>query len=156
MLSDLQHRYTGDTLLLLTKAAFLDPRLKTLSFLTQGEKEQLTTEVQAEATTIAESMEKSSETAASLESLDDPAPKRGKGEHKLLELIGDIVQPTEEQQRTITPFQKAKAEVARYSGELLIQKNPLCWWKENTFRYPILWPENIWLFLPPQFLRESI
>ena len=138
MLSDLQHRYTGDTLLLLTKAAFLDPRLKTLSFLTQGEKEQLTTEVEAEATTIAESMEKSSETAASLESLDEPAPKRAKGEHKLLELIGDIVQPTEEQQRTITPFQKAKAEVARYSGELLIQKNPLCWWKENAFRYPIL------------------
>ena len=98
MLSDLQHRYTGDTLLLLTKAAFLDPRLKTLSFLTQGEKEQLTTEVEAEATTIAESMEKSSETAASLESLDEPAPKRAKGEHKLLELIGDTVQPTEEQQ----------------------------------------------------------
>ena len=35
MLLNLEHRYVGDILLLITKATFLDPRLKTLAFLTQ-------------------------------------------------------------------------------------------------------------------------
>ena len=133
MLSDPQHCYKGGTLL--TKAAFLDSWLKTLSFLTQGEKEQLTTEVETEATTIGESLKESLEIAASL---DKPTAKWARGEHKRLDLYGDIVQPTEEQEQTITPYNKAWAEVACYSGELFTHKNPLCWWKETAFCYPIL------------------
>ena len=135
MLLNLQHRYVGDILLLITKAAFLDPRLKTLAFLTQEEKDELTQLIEAEATTIAESIEESSGTTAGL---DEPATKRAKGEHNLLELIGDIVHSTEEELQTITPSQKARVEVVRYTGELPTQINPLCWWKDNAFRYPIL------------------
>ena len=135
MLLNLEHRYVGDILLLITKAVFLDPRLKTLAFLTQEEKDELTQLIEAEATTIAESIEESSGTTAGL---DEPATKRAKGEHNLLELIGDIVHSTEEEEQTITPSQKARVEVVRYTGELPTQINPLCWWKDNAFWYPIL------------------
>ena len=36
LLLNLEHRHVGDILLLITKAAFLDPRLKTLAFLTEA------------------------------------------------------------------------------------------------------------------------
>lgn len=45
---------------------------------------------------------------------------------------------TEDQHLTITPFQKARVEVNRYNGETATELNPLCWWKENSHRYPIL------------------
>ena len=93
--------------LLLTKATFLDPRLKTLSFFSQGEIEDFITNMESEGTNIAESVEENSETAASLI---EPAAKHAKGEHKLLDLIGDTLtaQPTGEQPQIITPFRKPK------------------------------------------------
>ena len=37
----------------------------------------------------------------------------------------------------ITSIQKARAEVARYSDEPSTQEDPLTWWKNNAFRYPL-------------------
>ena len=34
--------------------------------------------------------------------------------------------------------EKAKAELARYIGEAITDKNLLLWWKENSARYPTL------------------
>ena len=64
MHSDLQQHYTGELLLLLSKAAFLDPRLKALSFLSPVEKEELRAVIEAEAAAVSESIEDSQETPA--------------------------------------------------------------------------------------------
>ena len=130
MHSNLQHRYTGELLLLLSKAAFLDPRLKALSFLSPEEKEELKAAIEAEVAAVSESIE---ETPGK-----PPPEKRAKGEHRLLELLDDILQPSEDEQLTITPLQKARAEVTRYSDEPSTQENPLQWWKSNAFRFPHL------------------
>ena len=56
-----------------------------------------------------------------------------------MKLLGDVVQgSTEDQHLTITPFQKANLEISRCNGEATTELNPLCWWKENLHRYPIL------------------
>ena len=49
MHTNLKARYTGELLLMLSKAAFLDPRLKALSFLSLEEKEELKAAVETEA-----------------------------------------------------------------------------------------------------------
>ena len=56
MRSDLQTVTVDDALLFLTKAAFLDPRFRLLSFLDPSEREDVTSQVKEEATTLAESV----------------------------------------------------------------------------------------------------
>ena len=140
MYADLEQRYTGELLLLLSKAAFLDPRLKALSFLSTVEKEELRVAIETEATAVAEGMcSETRNNSDTPEGTTTPPPvKRAKGEHKLLELLDDIVQPTEDQQLTFTHLQKARTEVTRYVDEPFTQDSPLEWWKRNAFRYPIL------------------
>ena len=137
MRSDLQNRYVDDALVFLTKAAFLDPRFRMLGFLDSSEREDVISRLKEEAITLAESV------IVQDESDDVPQTSRGiqriKGEHKLMELLGDVVQgSTEDQHLTITPFQKASLEISRYNGEATTELNPLSWWKENLHRYPIL------------------
>lgn len=58
------------------------------------------------------------------------------------------LQPTEDEQLTIIHFQKAHAEVTRYSDQPSTQENPLhC---SNAFRLPILIHvvESTWLYVP--------
>jgi len=66
MHSDLKQRYTREMLLLLSKAAFLDPRLKvkSLSFLSPLEKEKLRAAIEEEAAAVSESIESSQEAPA--------------------------------------------------------------------------------------------
>ena len=63
MRTNLSTRYSDDLLLLLSKAAFLDPRLKTLPFLSSTETEELYKYIQK----------------STLEG--PPATKKAKGEH---------------------------------------------------------------------------
>ena len=44
--------------------------------------------------------------------LSPPPSKKSKGVHKLLEFLGDIINP-EDQEVTLTAFQKARIEVKR-------------------------------------------
>lgn len=132
--SDLQNRYVDDSLAFLTKAAFLDPRFRMLGFLDLSEREDVISQVQEEATTLAESVSEFDDMPQT-----SSGTQQTKGEHKLMKLLGDVVQGnTEDQHLTITPFQKARVEVNRYNGETATELNPLCWWKENSHRYPIL------------------
>ena len=134
MYDNLKPRYTGELLLMLSKAAFLDPRIKLLSFLSQDEKEELKIAIETEATTVSESTTQATLVPAPVV---PPPPKKAKGEHMLLDLLGDVLQPTDEP-LLITATQKARAEVARYCDEPSTQENPLKWWRANAFRYPIL------------------
>ena len=140
MLADLQVRYTGELLLLLSKAAFLDPRLKSLAFLSSSEKEKVTTAVQDEAIHLADLGPVESTVGDSGESSQPPAAKKAKGEHQLFEILDDIINPksTEDEGLTITGYQKACAEMSMYSSEPATTENPLLWWKANSFRYPLL------------------
>ena len=54
-----------------------------------------------------------------------------------MELVEDVVNPTLDQDTT-SVGEKAKAELARYIGEVITDKNPLLWWKENSAHYPTL------------------
>lgn len=133
LFADLEKRFS-DRLLLLSKAAFLDPRLKELSFLTASEKKEVTTSIQEEGTELADDDELN--TTASCQ----PAPaKKAKGEQSLFEIIEEVIHPatTENEKVALTGYQKASAELSMYSSELAVNKNPLLWWKENSFRYPI-------------------
>ena len=56
ILSDLQHRYIGETLLFLSKATFLDPKFKMLNFITTDEREAVVKEIKEEATAATESI----------------------------------------------------------------------------------------------------
>lgn len=84
--SDLQQRYTGELLHLLSKAAFLDPRLKALSFLSPLEKDELRAAIQEEVAAVVEPSQSTEDASA-----EPPPVKRAKGEHKLLELIDDVI-----------------------------------------------------------------
>ena len=66
MHSDLQQHYTGEMLLLLSKAAFLDLRLKVkaLSFLSPLKKEELRAAIEEKAAAVSESIESSQEAPA--------------------------------------------------------------------------------------------
>ena len=126
MLADLRTRYPDDLLQLLSKAAFLDPRLKALPL---SELKEVTQSIESDAMLLAE-----------VPSELEPAAKKKKGEHKLFEIIDDIINSdkVDDQQPVITNLQKAHAEIVRYSSEPITSNNPLAWWSTNSFRYPVL------------------
>ena len=50
-----------------------------------------------------------------------------------MKLLGDVVQGSiEDQNLTITSFQKAGLEVSGYNREAATKFNPLPWWKEHA------------------------
>ena len=124
---DLKDRYTSETLDILNKATFLDPRFKGLNFLEQAPKDEilriiaeecgLTTEVNRE---------------------EESPLKKSCGEHKLLELLEEVVQPTMVSHQELTIEDKVQREIRKYIAEDKTSENPLTWWKVNGFRYPIL------------------
>ena len=75
------------------------------------------------------------------EKVKPPLSKKSEGEHKLLEFLGDVINP-EDQDVTITAYQKAHSEVKQYHEVTLTKEEtdegPLAWWKHNAVRYPIL------------------
>ena len=72
--------------------------------------------------------------------LSPPPSKKSKGEHKLLEFLGDIINP-EDQEVTLTAYQKACIEVKRYQDATVTMEEthegPLSP-KYNAVRFPVL------------------
>ena len=132
MLADLGTRYPEDLLLLLSKAAFLDPRLKALPFLSSSELKEVTESIEYDAMHYTGSTEVPSES--------EPPAKKKKGEHQLFQIIDDIMNSDmiDDQQPVIMNHQKAHAEVSQYSSEPSTTNDPLEWWRANSFRYPLL------------------
>ena len=87
-----------------------------LGFLDSSEREDVISQVKEEAITLAESVivqDESDDVSQTSSGI-----KQTKGEHKLMELLGDIVQgSTEDQLLTITPFQKTSLEISRHNGQ---------------------------------------
>ena len=68
----------------------------------------------------------------------EPPLKKSRGEHKLLELLEEVVQPTMVSHQELTIEDKVQREIQKYIAEDKTSENPLTWWKVNGFRYPIL------------------
>lgn len=67
-----------------------------------------------------------------------PVPKRHHGEHKLLELLTDLVQPDPDKQLNLSAKKHADAEVAKYNGEETKADNPSSWWKLTSADFQML------------------
>ena len=96
--SDLQNHYVDDALVFLTKAMFLtkaallDPRFKMLGFLDLSGRDVIS-QVKEEAIALAKSVMVQDE---SDNAQTNSSTKLTKGEHKLLKLLGDVVQGSTE------------------------------------------------------------
>ena len=80
VLSDLQHRYVE--YFYITKAAFLDPRFKMLSFINTNNREEVVKEIKEEAVELAKSMAAEDNTNSTLSN--QGVVKQLKGENKLI------------------------------------------------------------------------
>ena len=117
---------------LLNKATFLDPRFKSLLFLSESERFHTITNIELEVSDIYSNF--SQEATQSHE----PPPKKKKEEYKLLKLIDDVINPSTETLSNLSATERAKAETSRYVAESTVQEDPLVFWKTNSERYPSL------------------
>ena len=118
--------------------------MKNLSYLSETQREELIEAIYDEAETTIEGETEvldSEKDRCNDKDVHPPPSKKSKGEHKLLEFLGDIINP-EDQQMTITAYQKSRSEVKRYQDAALTKEEtnegPLVWWKNNAIRYPVL------------------
>ena len=93
MSDNLSNHYTGPILDLLTKACFLDPRLKLPAFMSQNEKDELISDIESE---LEEKKHSTMDTHQSVSHTSETAhASRGRkiprGENLLLSLVSDIV-----------------------------------------------------------------
>ena len=87
ILEDLKVRYTGEKLELLTKATLLDSRFKNLKFL-----------VEYDCKLAIDDLKMDFYLVHGMKRRTPDEPKRPKGQHKLLEFIGEIMKSTLEQE----------------------------------------------------------
>ncbi|XP_065899204.1 E3 SUMO-protein ligase ZBED1-like [Dysidea avara] len=121
--------------------------MKSLPYLSETKRDEVKSAICDEAEAIIESGVDLSDSAHldDVAERDKPPPskksKKSKGEYKLMEFIGDIIDP-DDQEQTITAYQKANSEVKRYQDAAVTtdekEEHPLTWWKYNAVRYPIL------------------
>ena len=143
MRCNFHQRYTGSTLMLLNKAAFLDPRFKALPFLSDKDRQIITSFVEVEGVKVALSSSASSTDCSTdpIEADDSdqlPLSKRcrvSKAEKTLLHFVDDIVKTNK---LTQCPAEKARTEVRRYIDEEASSESPLQWWSTSYTRYPYL------------------
>ena len=126
MHTNLSHRYTGSILMLLNVAAFMDPRFKALSFLSDESRLNVIASVEAEAevvmlaintSTVHESESATSTEVETTEEPDLPLSKKckvSKAEKRLLCFVDDIVKS---KNQVVNPAEKARAEVSKYTEE---------------------------------------
>lgn len=164
--ADLQGRYDNNLNILL-KATALDPRFKTLPHLSDEERfnvyNSLVTELshhqpklriktepgasQSVATPSLPSLpQEASHATPALPSLkedsDTPSPKKPKLEKSesnvLSDLLGDVFVTKVEE--PVSLLQRANAEVQSYKElpAISLASDPLLWWKENLYKFPLL------------------
>ena len=111
MLTDLKIWLSHSIMLQLCKAAFLDPQLKELPFLSYSERNEIAQSIEQEAIDLAESVTDEAPPPTD----EPPTAKKRKGEHELFKIINSIMnpEPGEDQCLTITNLQKARAEESR-------------------------------------------
>ena len=138
MKENLHGHYTDTVLDLLNKAAYLDPRFKSLTFLTDSKKLRVEDHIIAEAADCCiPQMENITSSKSTF-----------RGERKLLHILEDVVQPqasSKDPSDVPDNDEKARREVALYGtdvhnleGDEWDNLNPLQWWTNSAMRYPRL------------------
>lgn len=136
--ADLENRYTNPEVQeLLNKACFLDPRFKSLSFLSEEEKDQILLTIEEEAASIKDSTSDKACENHPCHSKDGPVRKKPKNNSKLLSLLEDVIDKPAIVD--ISPRETANKEIHKY---LCIDanptENPTKWWKSYCTQLPLV------------------
>ena len=115
---------------ILDKACFLDPQFKSLTFLTQQERDSIVHQIEEEASFIAVELDESS---------DEPSPKKSKT-GGLMHLLSDVLENETSEDSPVTLAERTRKEVAKYIAlePPIEDQHPLQWWKDNQKRLPLL------------------
>ena len=132
MKQNLTYRYQGTTTEFLNKACFLDPRFRSLPFLSSDEKEVVYDKIFDEMIEIISSCSSSEESQDATEHSghEEPPPKKS----RLLDLLGDVIQHSDTSKSD--PKALAKQELDRFKSEEPVSEDPLKWWNGNKSRFP--------------------
>ena len=144
VLEKLQGYYTNPvTAKLLNKACFLDPRFRTLPFLSAGEKEVIMNAVQDEAQELVD-LEKRAEP----EGPEPPTSKKPRNTHEgLMTLLSDVMGQAEAPRSPVDPEEKERREVQKYALLDAVMGTLLTGGETNkSFRFFQLQPKNIFVF----------
>ena len=118
---------------MLTKACFLDPRFKNLKLLSESSRKEVIDDLKLDVILIHPIDSNRAST-----SLEEPLPKKSKGEHKVLEFIGEMAGSSEEIESYLPLEEQLDTEICRYKGEEHTDMSPLLWWNNFKGRYPLL------------------
>ena len=143
MHTNLSHRYTGSILMLLNIAAFMDPRFKALSFLSDDSRLNVMASVEAEVVKLAINTSTSnhdtnksdlstSKQVETTEEPDLPLSKKCKVSKAEKRFVNDILKP---KNQMANPVEKARAEIRKHTDEEISCETPLHWWKINSYIY---------------------
>ena len=129
VLTDLKSRYNDVAVeTLLNAACFLDPRFKSLSFLTEEQRESTKAIIEIEAQEIASTTQQANE---------PPEKRRCQEKKDLMSLLEDVVDVSAED-TTLYGEGEAKKEIQKYMFLDATTDNPLKWWLENEKHFPLL------------------
>ena len=135
--SDLENHYCDPHhMMLLNKACFLDPRFKSLSFLSEEDRKGVLLSVEKEAAHIQTEMVSSKEENAA----DGPGPsmKKAKQESKFLSLLADVLD-NDTTYADISPQEAANKEIQKFLCiDANQEENPTRWWKSYCTQLPLL------------------
>ena len=139
--SDLEDRYSDPHLMmLLNKACFLDPRFKSLSFLSDEDRKSVLLSVEEEAAhTKTEMVSSKGENPDMSAGGPGPSMKKAKQESKFLSLLEDVLDKLDTTHAGISPQEAANKEIQRYLCiDANRKENPTKWWKNYCTQLPLL------------------
>ena len=130
LLTDLQERYTGEILLFLTKATFLDPHFKGLKFLSREDRDEVISCLKEDVALVDDDVNPTESES------EQPLPQRYKGERKLMHILEGIGDTNDEED--LPPKEdRLNIEISRYKGEQPTFESPIEWWGKNQTRYSL-------------------
>ena len=119
LLTDLQGRYTGETLQFLTKATILDPRFKSLKFIPRDSRTNVVSDLQQDIDLV------HNVTDVPEESGEQPTAKKPKGEKKLMHILEEIVELNDDDCDLPPKDERLSIEISIYLGEEPTVKSPM-------------------------------
>ena len=140
---DLSERYQNlDVLEFMNKAAFLDPRFKSLAHLSTSTVEDVVMSLQRDIVHLleAESVDQSGESTTN-DTNEEPPPQKKKKLHPLKRLLGEKFGGSSAAgSGSVSSEDQAQAELARYKAEPQspLDHCPLQWWRDHQTIYPLL------------------
>ncbi|XP_065918736.1 E3 SUMO-protein ligase ZBED1-like [Dysidea avara] len=144
ILDNLSTRYQGSLVnMLLCSASFMDPRFKSLPFVSVDYKKEIHTNVNQQAIDLMRSSKRNLESSNKEVSGSGTGPPRKKSKHPnetWSVILGPMFKKENEDTCGTSTDDQVDKEFQKYLAEdlILIDDNPLKWWRDNQLRYPVL------------------